>query len=58
MTKFNKYLNIINFVLWLSILLSVILAPTGTDLRFICIGSMFVVLVDICFDMFGNRRVK
>lgn len=53
--KFNKCLNIINFILWLFLLLSVIFAPTDIDLRFTCISLIFLVLVDICFDIFNNR---
>lgn len=53
--KFNKHLNIINFILWLSLLIKVILAPCGTDLRFACIASMVVIVIDLFFEMLGNR---
>ena len=58
--KFTKHLNIINFILWLSLLINVIFSPAGTDLRFTCIASMVVIVIDLFFEMLGNRdkRIK
>ena len=58
--KFTKHLNIITFILWLSLLIKVIFAPAGTDLRFTCIASMVVIVIDLFFEMLGNRdkRIK
>ena len=53
--KFNKCLNIINFILWLSLLIKVIFSPEGTDLRFACIASMTMIVIDLFFDMLENR---
>lgn len=53
--KLAKHLNIINFILWLILLIKVIFAPAGTDLRFTCVASMVVVLVNILGDIIENR---
>lgn len=53
--KFIKHLNIITFILWVSLLIKVIFAPAGTDLRFTCIASMVVIVIDLFFEMLGNR---
>lgn len=53
--KFSKHLNIINFILWLSLLINIIFAPSGTDLKFACIASMIVVLMDIGSDILNNK---
>lgn len=58
--KFTKHLNIITFILWLSLLIKVIFAPSGTDLRFACIASMAVICIDLFLDIIENtdKRFK
>ena len=61
MNKANKYLGIINFILWTGLFLSVIfLNYNANGLKSIAIGATFIVLVDIFFDMLENRdkRIK
>lgn len=49
-----KYINIISFILWLCALIKVTTTTDINDLRFACIASMIVVLVDIGTDIKKN----
>jgi len=56
MNKLNKWLGIANFIVWSWLFLSVIfLNLNANGLKQIAIGSTFIVLIDLFFDMLENR---
>jgi|GEM_PF-3179988 len=56
MVKFNKWLGIANFILWTGLLISVIFLNLNANaLKEIAVMSTFVVVIDLLFDMLGNR---
>ena len=59
--KLAKHLNILTLGCWTGIFLSVIFQDLNANaLREIAGGSCFVVIIDLIFDMLGNRdkRIK
>lgn len=56
--KLTKYLNIGCFILWLSILLGVIFAPSTMNLKGTCITSIALVLMRIGFDISDCKVIK
>lgn len=55
--KFTKHLNIINFILWLSILVKVI-NENGVNLKVPCIIIIFYILFDITKNIWKTKGDK
>ena len=54
--KLAKHLNIVTLGCWIGVFLSVIFHDLNASaLREIAVGSCFVVIIDLIFDMLGNR---
>jgi len=61
MNKLNKYLGIINLILWTVLFISLFFIDYNfLQLKRLAIGSTFIVVMDIFFDMLENRdkRIK
>lgn len=59
MNKVNKWLGIINLFLWTGLFISLFFMDYNANcLKDFAIAAVFVVLVDISFDLLGSRKTK